>query len=181
MQPLIARILITLVIAAFGIVHAQSGLSILYTVDSKGWQRNSTPTGEVFTCSVCETQVQVQIDVGPQLGLDAKFKTNEQFLAQLSAPEQQKKFADGMLRSQIPLQSNLSIRIERVGLTKIGGQEAFQFMAVVELKPTTTRDTTMFLIYKNRPVKISINYYDGTFSKKAQGALKALLTSLKFV
>ena len=90
----------------------------LYSLSPTGWQRNTTPYGEVFTCSVCEAQIQVQIDVGPLLGPDAKFRTNEQFLAQLKTPEQQKKFADSLLRSQIPLQSGYSIEMQRVGLTK---------------------------------------------------------------
>ena len=153
----------------------------LYTLDPTGWQRNTTPSGEVFTCSVCEAQVQLQIAVGPPIGPEAKFKTNEQFLAQLKTPEQQKNFADTMLRDQIPLQSGFKIRIERTGLTKIGGQDAFQFMAVVELQPTATRDTTMFLLYKGRLVKVTVNYYDGTFSPKARDALSKILGSIKFV
>ena len=161
--------------------HAQPITPKLYTLNSAGWQRNTTPNGEVFTCSVCEAQVQLQIDIGPPIGKDAKFKTNEQFLAQLKSPEQQKSFADGMLRDQIPLKSGFKIKIERTGLTKIGGQDAFQYMAIVELKPTATRDTTMFLLYKGHLVKITVNYYDGTFSPKAREALGAILSSIKFV
>ena len=163
-----------------GIAHAQPAPK-LYVLNSSGWQRNSTPNGEVFTCSVCEAQVQLQIDVGPSVGSDAKFKTNEAFLSQLKSPEQQKNFADAMLRDQIPLKSGFKITIERTGLTKIGGQDAFQYMAVVELKPTATRDTTMFLLYKGRLVKITVNYYDGTFSPKARDALGTILSSIKFI
>lgn len=161
--------------------QAQTGAPKLYVLNSSGWQRNTTPNGEVFTCSVCEAQVQLQIDIGPPIGNEAKFKTNEQFLAQLKTPEQQKNFADSMLRDQVPLQSGFQIKIERTGLTKIGGQDAFQYMAIVELKPTATRDTTMFLLYKGRLVKITVNYYDGTFSPKASEALGAILSSLKFI
>ena len=175
------RLFIFVLALVTGLVAAQPAVPKLYTLNPSGWQRNTTPNGEVFTCSVCEGQVQLQIDVGPPIGADSKFKTNEQYLAQLRTPDQQKAFADGMLRGQIPLQSGFKITIERTGLTKIGGQDAFQFMAVVELKPTATRDTTMLLLYKSRLVKISVNYYDGTFSPKAQEALGALLSSLKFI
>lgn len=119
--------------------------------------------------------------MGPPLSPDAKFKTNEQFLAQFRTPEQQKKFADDFLRSQIPLQSGFSIRVERTGLTKIGGQDAFQFMAIVEMKPTATRDATMLLIHRARLVKISLNYYDGSFTPKAREAVNALFSSVKFL
>ena len=173
----------TLLLAALIFIGAASAQPSpkLYVMDSSGWQRNTTPNGEVFTCSVCEAQVQLQIDIGPPVGNDAKFKTNDQFLAQLKSPEQQKNFADAMLRDQIPLQSGLKIKIERTGLTKIGGQDAFQYMAVVELKPTPARDTTMFLLYKGRIVKITVNYYDGTFSPKARDALGKILASIRFI
>jgi hypothetical protein len=177
----IACLLVAYALSLPALAFGQDGAEKLYTLDSKNWQRNKTPAGEVFTCSVCEAQIQVQIDAGPPLGPDAKYKSNEQFLATLRTPEQQKQFADGMLRAQIPLQSGFNIRIERTGLTKIGGQEAFQYMAIVELKPTATRDTTMLLIYKNRLVKISVNYYEGSFSPKARDAIGALFASIKFI
>ena len=180
LSDMLRTLLITFFLLASG-AHAQQSSAKLYVIDAKGWQRNTTPNGEVFTCSVCEAQVQLQIDVGSPIESDSKFKTNEQFLAQLKSPEQQKGFADAMLRDQIPLKSGFKITIERTGLTKIGGQDAFQYMAVVELKPTATRDTTMFLLYKGRLVKITVNYYDGTFSPKAREALEKILSSLKFV
>ena len=175
------KIALILAFMFWSLAFAQSRAEKLYTLNSEGWQRNTTPTGEVFTCSVCEGQVQVQIDTGPPLGPNAKYKTNEQFLALLRTPEQQKQFADAMLREQIPLKSGFQIRIERTGISKIGGQDAFQFMALVELKPTATRDTTMYLIYRNHLVKVTVNYYDGSFNPKAREALGALLSSLKFI
>ena len=142
--------------------------------------KNTTPTGEVFTCSICEDQVQLQIDIGPPLASDSIFKSNAQFLAGLKSPEQQKLFAETMIRSQIPLQSGFAMTIQRTGLTTIGGQDAFQYMALVDMKPVATRDTTMILMYKNRIIKISVNYYDGTFGQKARDALGPVLSSLSF-
>lgn len=107
------------------IAHAQSVTPKLYTLSIGTWVRAATPAGEVFTCTVCEAQVQVQIDTGPPLAPDAKFKTNEQFLASLKTPEQQKQFADSLVRTQIPLQSGFTITIERTDITKIGGVDAF--------------------------------------------------------
>jgi len=161
--------------------HAQSLRPKPYSLNPGTWVRAATPAGEVFTCTVCEAQVQVQIDAGPPLPPDAKFKTNEQFLASLKTTEQQRQFADNLIRSQIPLQSGFTIRVEKTGLTKIGGVDAFQFMAVVEMKPNATRDTTMLLIHQNRIIKISVNYHEGTFGPKARDALTSLFSSIKFL
>jgi hypothetical protein len=152
-----------------------------YSVDATGWQRNTTPAGDVFTCSTCGAQVQVQIDYGSPLPDNARFKTNEQFLASLKTETQQKDFADQLLRQSIPLQSGFKISIERVGLTKIGGIDALQFMAVVELAPNVTRDTSMIALHKNRLVKITLNYYDGTMNEKTRAAVNSLFKSLKFL
>jgi hypothetical protein len=159
---------------------SQAEGSRIYSLDSKGWQRNTTPRGEVFTCSICEAQVQVQVDVGPPIGPNAPFQTNEQLIASMRTEAQQREFAEGFLKSRVPI-PGVVIRVERTGITKIGGQEAVQFMAVVELKPTATRDTTMLLIHKSRLVKISVNYYDGMFTPKAREALSGLFTSFKFL
>jgi hypothetical protein len=159
---------------------AQPTTPPLYTLSSAGWQRNTTPDGEVFTCSVCERQIQVQIGVGPSLTTKAPFRTNEQFLATLRTPEQQRAFAETILKSQIPLQSGYSLKIERTGITKLGGLDAFQFMAVVDLKPVPTRDTTMLLIHRERLVKVSLNYHEGSFNDKARAAVNALFASIKF-
>jgi len=91
------RFLLIVMALIAGAVYAQVGSSKLYTINATGWQRSTTPNGEVFTCSVCEDGIQVQIDADPPIGPDSKFKTNEQFLAQLRTPEQQEAFADAML------------------------------------------------------------------------------------
>ena len=38
----------------------------------------------------------------------------------------------------------------------------------------------VLLLYKGRMIKITVNYYDGTFSPKARSALGAILSSLVF-
>jgi hypothetical protein len=49
------------------------------------------------------------------------------------------------------------------------------------MKPTAFRDTTMLLIYKNRVIKIAVNYHEGSLSAKARDALSVLLGGLKFI
>lgn len=163
-----------------GAAVAQPKAPPLYTLSSTGWQRNTTPDGEVLTCSVCERQIQVQIGVGPPLTAKAPFRTNEQFLASVRTPEQQQSFAEGILKSQIPLQSGYSLKIERTGLTKLGGLDAFQFMAIVDLKPVPTRDTTILLIHRQRLVRVTLNYHEGSFNDKARAAVNSLIASIKF-
>lgn len=163
------------------IAHAQTFTkSGFYSIDATGWQRNTTPAGDVYTCSTCGAQVQLQIEYGPPLSANAKFKNNEQFLASLKTESQQKQFADQLLRQSIPLQSGFKISVERVGLTKIGGIDAFQFSAVVEMPPNVTRDTSMIALHKNRILKISLNYYDGAVNDKARTAVNSLFKSIKF-
>jgi len=82
---------------------------------------------------------------------------------------------------QIPLQSGFSLKIERTGITELGGLEAFQYMAVIDFKPTPTRDTTILLIHRERLVKVSLNYHDGSFNDKARSAVNALFASIKFL
>ena len=151
-----------------------------YSIDTTGWQRNSTPFGDVFTCSTCGSLVQVQIDYGPLLPTDTRFKTNEQFLASLKTETEQRQFADGILRQSIPLRSGFNISIQKVGLTKIGGIDAFQFSAVVEMAPNVMRDTSMFALHKNRIVKITLNYHDGAMNEKTKTAVNSLYKSLNF-
>jgi hypothetical protein len=151
-----------------------------YSIDATGWQRNTTPAGDVFTCSTCGAQVQVQIDYGPPLPADARFKNNEQFLASLKTESEQKQFADQLLRKSIRPQSAFTISVEKVGLTKIGGIDAFQFSAIVEMSPNVTRDTSMIALHKNRILKITLNYYDGAMNDKTRAAVNSLFKSIKF-
>jgi hypothetical protein len=173
---------LSLIVAAMlaAAAMAQTKPPSLYTISSAGWQQNSTPYGEVFTCSVCDGQIQVQIAVGPPLTAKAPFRTNEQFLSSLRTPEQQRSFAEGLLKSDIPLQYGYSLKIERTSITKLGGLDAFQFMAIVDLKPVPTRDTTVLLVHRQRLVKVSLNYHDGSFDEKARSAVNALFASIKF-
>lgn len=152
----------------------------LYSIDTTGWQRNTTPSGDIFTCSTCGALVQVQIDYGPPLPADTRFKTNEQFLASLKTETEQRQFADAILRQSIPLTSGFKISIQKVGLTKIGGIDTLQFSAVVEMAPNVTRDTSMIALHKNRIVKITLNYHDGAMNEKTKTAVNSLYKTLKF-
>jgi hypothetical protein len=168
-------------VALAGLVFAQPKTPPLYTLSSIGWQRDTAPAGEVFTCSVCEAQVQVQIDVGPPLGPNAPYRTNKQFISQHRKPKQQRLFAEGVLKSQIQRQSGYSPKIERTGITKLGGVEALQFMAIVDLSPVPTRDTTLLLVHRGRVVKVTINYHEDSFDDKAHSTVNTLLSSIKFL
>ena len=169
-----------LAVALAGLVFAQPKTPPLYTLSGTGWQRNTTPTGEVLTCSVCEARVQVQIEVGPPLGPDAPYRTNKQFISQHRKQKQQRLFAEGVLKSQIQPRSGYPPKIERTGITKFSGVEALQFRAIVDLNPVPTRSTTLLLIRRGRVVKVAVTYHEDSFDDKADKAVTALLSSIKF-
>jgi len=151
-----------------------------YSINPTGWQHNTTPDGDVFTCSICGAQVQVQIDYGPELTKEAQYKTNREFIAALGTDTAQKEFADSIIRQSIPLQSGFTISIERVGLSQIGGLDVLQFYGVVGIPPTISHDLSMLGIHKNRIMKITLNYSDGAFNEKTQSATHELYESLHF-
>jgi hypothetical protein len=181
MQSVGRNLFAVVAVALAGLVFAQPKTPPLYTLSSNGWQRSASPTGEVFTCSVCEAQIQVQVDVGPPLGPNAPYRTNKQFISRHRKPEQQRLFAEGVLKSQIPVPSGYSLKIERTGITKFGGIEALQFMGIVDLKPVPTRNTTLVLIHRGRMVKVILNYQEDSFGDKAYSAVDALFSSIKFL
>jgi hypothetical protein len=131
---------------------------------------------------VCKAQVQVQIDVGPKLSPGAPFTTDEQFLASVKTPAQQKQFADGLLKSKGPSPVKSAIRLVNTDLTKVGGQGALEFAAIIESpQMPAIRETNMLLLYRSRIVKITLSYFDGSFSPKDRKAVDTLLSSLTFL
>jgi hypothetical protein len=127
---------------------------------------------------VCAAQVQVQIDVGAPLAQGPNARTNQQFLAHLKTPEQQRALAEQFIRSAIPLQSGYSIG--RTGLTKLGGLDAFQYSATVKLDPKVARVNTILLVHRERVVKATLNYHEGAMNDKTRAAIEAFYGSLKF-
>jgi hypothetical protein len=181
MQSIGRNLFAAVAVALAGLVFAQPKAPPLYTLSATGWQRNTTPTGEVLKCSVCEAKVQVQIDVGPPLGPKAPYRTNEQFISQHRTQKQQWLFAEAVLKSQIQPQSGYSPKIERTGITKLGGIEALQLMGIVSPRPFAVRNTTLLLVHRGRMVKVIISYRENYFSEKAHSAVDALLSSIKFL
>src|SRR4030088_2914201 len=117
MQSVGRNLFAVVAVALAGVGFSPPKKPPLYTLTSNGWQRSASPTGKVFTCSVCEAQIQVQVDVGPPLGPNAPYRTNKQFISQHRKPKQQRLFAEGVLKSQIQRQSGYSPKIERTGIT----------------------------------------------------------------
>lgn len=153
----------------------------LYSIDTTGWDRKQTPTGDVYICSTCSAQIQIQIDFGQPLPADSKVQTNSEFIAGLRTPEQQKNFAQEILKASIPMQSGYSFDIERVGIEQIGGLDVIQYAAVVTIGDKVMRDGTMIGIHKKRMFKIGLNYYDGALNPAVQAAIRSLYGSLKFI
>lgn len=152
-----------------------------YSINLRGWQHNTTPAGDVFTCSTCGAQVQVQLVYGPELDAEARYRTNKEFLTALGSEKAQKDFADSLIRLGIPIQSGFTISIGRVGLSTIGGLDVFEFGAIVEMPPTFSHDNSMIAIHKNRLMKLTLNYFDGAMNDRTRAAINELYSSLRFL
>lgn len=164
-----------------GSLHTQSFTKPgLYSIDLTGWQHNTAPNGDVFTCSVCDAQVQVQIDYGSELTKEAIYKTNREFISAMSTETVQKQFAESIVRRNIPLQSGFTISIGRVGLSQLGGLDVFQFSAVVEMPSTISHDNSMLAIHKNHIMMLTLNYYDRAMNGKTKSAIDKLYKSIQF-
>ena len=60
------------------------------------------------------------------------------------------------------------------------GINVVAFNAVVEMEPTVAWDTSYVGVFKNRIVKVTINYIDGALDDVARNALNEILGSLSF-
>jgi len=176
----VLKLFAALALALAAPAFAQAPDAPLYTLSDEGWQRHATASGDILTCSVCEDRVQVQIDVGPLLGPKAPYHTNDEFIARHRMKEQQRSLAQALLKRQIPLDSAPALTIEGTGITRLGGIEAVEFVATLDVAPMLSEDTTMVLIHRGHVVKLTLNYFKGSLKDKARKAVDALLASIKF-
>lgn len=167
-------------IALGGSAFAQSNEAPIYTLSPDGWQRTPTSTGDILVCSVCAQRVQVQIGVGPLLGPKAAYRTNEEFIARHRTTEQQRSLAQTVMKAQIPPESLIALTIEGTGITRLGGLDAVEFVATVDVAPMISEDTTLLLVHRGHVVKLTLNYFKGSLDDKARAAVNALLASIKF-
>ena len=180
MRTLARALFVAAAAALAGPVFAQSNQPPMYTLSSMGWQRTPTATGEVLVCSLCGARVQVQIDVGPVLGPKAPYRTNQQFISLHRTQEQQRSLAQTVLKSQIPAFAPYSPTIKGTGITRLGGIEAVEFVATVDVEPVPSEDTTLLLIHRERVIKLTLNFFEGSLSDKARALVDALLASIRF-
>jgi hypothetical protein len=150
----------------------------LYRVDVAGWQRQPTPSGEVFSCRVCEYPVDVLFTVGPRLTPTAPFDTHERFLAHLESPESRARTAKAHTEQSldaIGARPAYEMNDSATGFAAIGGIKAFRYESVMRFARRTLRVTTFELLHKERMLRISINRADGPVGSKEEAALTALV------
>jgi hypothetical protein len=150
----------------------------LYRVDAPGWQRQPTPSGEVFSCSVCEYPVDVLFTVGPRLAPTAPFDTHERFLASLESPESRLGTAKAHTEQSldaIGARPGYEMNDAATGFATIGGIKAFRYESVMRFARRTLRVTTFELLHKQRMLRIAINRADGPVGSKEEAALSALV------
>jgi hypothetical protein len=149
-----------------------------YSVNIDGWIHNTIPEGDIFTCSKCNEQIQIQISYGPPLPKDNLYKNNKEFMKAFQDKKAQQKFADTIMQSSVP--PGFKIIIDRTGLSKLGGLDVLQFHSKVDFISKISHDTNMMAIHKNRIVKITLNYFDGALNSKNNEFINNFFKSLKF-
>jgi hypothetical protein len=156
----------------------------VYRVDASGWQRQPTPSGEAFSCRICEYPVDVLFTVGPRLAPTAPFDTHDRFLASLESPESRSRTARAHTEQSldaIGARPAYELNDAATGFAVVGGIKAFRYESVMRFARRTLRVTTFELMHKERMVRIAINRADGPVGNKEEAALAALVGGVALV
>ncbi|EPF73807.1 hypothetical protein [Acinetobacter rudis] len=146
---------------------------IAYTTE--GWSSQKTPTGYGLSCTTCENQVMVSIDVVPVDKSNKYTQSNSDFINYLMSDKDivSKKMASDVI-------PNAKVEMLKSGKAKIGDKEVFRYAFVVNDGVNDSFDNTSLLIHNDNLIKITLNYYDGYFSEKDRKMVDSLYNSIKF-
>ena len=147
-----------------------------YSYQSEKWLAKKVPEGTAYICVPCENEIRLQITSGP-FNEDI---TPDLFLSLSKSEEARLNFAKETLKSQIPKNLNPEIEILNSGYGPMFGIDVVGFSAVVEMGSMASWDTSYIGVFKNRIVKITINYMDGSLDEVARNALNEFLGTLRF-
>ena len=151
-------------------------LSNSYSFKSDKWLAKKVPEGFSYLCIPCESEIRLQITAGP---FNSAI-TPELFSGFSNSEQQRLDFAEQTIRSQIPLNLDPEIEVLRNSYGSMFGINVLAFNALVEMGPTVAWDTSYVGVFKNRIVKVTINYIDGALDDVARNALNEILGSLSF-
>ena len=168
--------LITLFLILFPItVFAKTGYENILTFNSNGWSSQKTPSGLGLSCTLCENQVMVSIDVVPVNSSNKYAKNNADFISYLLQDKE-------LLAKQLASESAMGgkVNILKADKAKIDNKDVFRYMFLVDGFGSKTFDNTSMLVHKGHIVKVTLNYFDGHFSKKDKIQVNSFYNSLKF-
>lgn len=152
----------------------------MYTVKVDGWTRNAIPEGFNFRCLKCTDQIEIEVMYGPPFGPDALWKTNDEFIAALSTDEKRKTFSDAIMTGAIPSGSGFKVEVKKVGLDQLGGLRVLMMASEVTMGTTSTMDTSMIAVHKNRLVRVTVHFFRGALTAESGNAINAFMDGLVF-
>lgn len=152
----------------------------MYTVKVDGWTRNAIPEGFNYRCLKCTDQIEIEVMYGPPFGPDALWKTNDEFIAALSTEDKRKTFADAIMKGAIPSGSGFKVEIKKVSLDQIGGLRVLMMASEVMMGTTSTMDTSMIAVHKNRLVRVTVHFFKGALTAESGNAINAFMDGLVF-
>ena len=157
------------------ICSAKTGYENILTFDSKGWSSQKTPTGFGLSCTACDNQVMVSMDIVP-IDKGNKFtKSNELFVSYLMSEKDNlaKKFATDTAMGG-------KVKILKADKVKMSGKDVYRYMFIADMGMNKTFDNTSMMLHKDRMIKITLNYFDGYFSQKDKAQVDHFYKSIKF-
>lgn len=167
-----------LLISIFSINSYAFDKSGYYTVNNENWIANTTPLGDVFVCSKCDGQTQIQISYGPEIPKDSPIKSFSDLNGIINTEITKKEFIKGNLEESMPI-NGFKVEVKRAEETKISGVKAIQYLAEVTFPQGYVGMENGFItIHKNRILRISINYFPDA-SKSDFKKIDSFLSSLK--
>ncbi|OTG80791.1 hypothetical protein B9T31_15940 [Acinetobacter sp. ANC 4558] len=153
--------------------HDNHDKTMTYKLD--GWSSQKTPTGVGLSCTACENQVMISIDIVPIDKNNQYTKSNTDFInyLMLNKDDFAKKMAsDAAVGGKIKL-----IKADKA---KINNKEVFRYMFTSDDDLNNSFDNTSLFLHNDKLIKITLNYYDGYFSEKDRNAVDHFYNSIKF-
>ncbi|WEI10419.1 hypothetical protein PYR73_05430 [Acinetobacter soli] len=154
---------------------AKTGYENILTFDSKGWSSQKTPTGFGLSCIACDNQVMVSMDIVPINKTNKFTKSNEVFISSLMENKNQL-----ALKMAQDTAIGGKVKLLKADKSKIAGKDVYRYMFIADMGMTKTFDNTSMMLHKDRMIKITLNYFDGSFTQKDRSNVDALFKSIKF-
>jgi hypothetical protein len=152
----------------------------MYTVKVDGWTRNAIPDGFNYRCLKCTDQIEIEVMYGPLFSPDALWKTNDEFIAALSTEDRRQTFADAIMTGAVPPGSGFKVEVKKVGLDQLGGLRVLMMASEVTMGTTSTMDTSMIAVHKNRLVRVTVHFFRGALTAESGNAINAFMDGLVF-